>query len=120
MAAAVLKDTVLVPLLGVLLHALQVLLVTLEAPGIVLRDSAALAALQPVVEHLRLLQPLQLHLLGVPGGQRTSRDYRVSFLVRKTGNEVKGSRFKRFKIQSWLLNHRITVSVFSTIEGIED
>ena len=58
-----LKDTVLVALLSVVLHGLQVLLVTLEAPGVVLGEGAALAALQPVVEHLRLLQPLQLHLL---------------------------------------------------------
>lgn len=59
------KDTVLVAVLGVLLHLLQVLLLTLEAPGVVLelRRGVAVAALQPVVEHLRLPQPLQLHVL---------------------------------------------------------
>lgn len=55
----------MVAVLGVLLHPLQVLLVTLEAPGVVceLRDGVAVAALQTVVEHLGLLQPLQLHVL---------------------------------------------------------
>lgn len=52
-------------MLGVLLHLLQVLLLTLEAPGVVLelRHAVTVAALQPVVEHLRLPQPLQLHVL---------------------------------------------------------
>lgn len=37
------KDTVLVAVLGIFLHSLQVLLVTLETPGVVceLRDSVA-------------------------------------------------------------------------------
>lgn len=52
-------------MLGVLLHLLQVLLLTLEAPGVVfeLRHSVTVTALQPVVEHFGLPQPLQLHIL---------------------------------------------------------
>lgn len=59
------KDTVLVAMLGVLLHLLQVLLLTPEAPRVVLelRQRVAVAALQSVVDHLRLSQPLQLHVL---------------------------------------------------------
>lgn len=52
-------------MLGVLLHLLEVLLLTPEAPGVVLElgQRVAVAALQPVVDHLRLPQPLQLHVL---------------------------------------------------------
>lgn len=56
------KDTVLVAVLGVLLHPLQVLLVTLEAPGVVFEmwDGVAVTVLQDVMQPLGLLQPLQL------------------------------------------------------------
>lgn len=59
------KDTVLVAVLGVVLHLLQVLLLTPEAPGVVLElwQRVAVTALQSVVDHLRLPQPLQLHVL---------------------------------------------------------
>ena len=48
------KDTVLISVLRILFHPLQVLLVTLEAPGIVfdLRDSVTVTVLQSVVKHL--------------------------------------------------------------------
>lgn len=66
------KDTVLVAVLCVLLHPLQVLLVTLEAPGVVfeLRDPVAL--LQAKVEDVCLLL-LLLHLIAVVTAHRTSR-----------------------------------------------
>lgn len=59
------KDTVLVAVFSILLHPLQVLLVTLEAPRVVfeLWDSVTVAVLQSVVAHLGLLQPLKLHVL---------------------------------------------------------
>lgn len=49
---------------GILLHLLQMLLLTLEAPGVVLelRHGVTVAKLQPVVQHLSLPQPLQLHV----------------------------------------------------------
>ena len=59
------KDTVLVAVLCILLHPLEVLLVTLDAPGVVceLRDSVTVTVLQSVVEHFSLLQPVQLHVV---------------------------------------------------------
>lgn len=69
---AALKDTVLVTVFCVLLHPLQVLLVALEAPGVVLELWAgSIAPLQAVVEHLGLLEPLQLLLTFHTGGERT-------------------------------------------------
>lgn len=68
MFVAVLKDTVLVAVLCVLLHPLQMLLVALEAPGVVLELRAgSIAPLQAVVEHISLLEPLLLtfHTAGV-------------------------------------------------------
>ena len=51
-------------MLGVVLHPLQLLLVTLEAPGVVPElHRVAVAQLQRVVEHVCLLQPLHLHVL---------------------------------------------------------
>ena len=49
------KDTVLVALLGILLHLLQVSLMALEAPGVVLVLGPGVAALQAVTVHLVLL-----------------------------------------------------------------
>lgn len=49
------KDTVLVALLGILLHLLQVLLMALEAPGVVLVLGPSMAALQAVTVHLIFL-----------------------------------------------------------------
>lgn len=58
---AALKDTILVAVFCVLLHPLQVLLVALEAPGVVLElRASSIAPLQTVVEHLSLLDPLLL------------------------------------------------------------
>lgn len=55
----------------VLLHPLQVLLVALEAPGVVLElRASSIAPLQAVVEHLGLLEPLQLLLAFDTGGVR--------------------------------------------------
>jgi len=65
---AALKDTVLVAVFCVLLHPLQMLLVALEAPGVVLELRAgSIAPLQTVVEHVGLLEPLLLafHTAGV-------------------------------------------------------
>lgn len=50
-------------MLGVLLHLLQVLLLTLETPGVVFEHGVTVAAFQSVVEHLSLPQPFQLHIL---------------------------------------------------------
>lgn len=52
----------MVALLGVLLHPLQLLLVTLEAPGVVLElwGCVTVAALQAIVEHLGLLHSLHV------------------------------------------------------------
>lgn len=50
----------MVAVLGVLLHPLKVLLVALEAPGVVLELGDGIAPLQGVVEHLGLLQPILL------------------------------------------------------------
>lgn len=57
-------EFVLVAVFRVLLHPLQVLLVALEAPGVVLelRAGGSIAPLQVVVEHLGLLEPLPLLL----------------------------------------------------------
>lgn len=54
----------MVAVFRVLLHPLQVLLVALEAPGVVLelRAGSSIAPLQAVVEHLGLLEPLPLLL----------------------------------------------------------
>lgn len=71
-----LKDTVLVAVLGVLLHLLQVLLVTLQAPGVVFERwcSVAAAVLQPVMQPFGLLQRLQLHVvLQLVGTERHKR-----------------------------------------------
>lgn len=58
-----LEDTVLVAVLRVLLHPLQVLLVALEAPGVVLQlRCSSVTPLQAVIEHLSLLEPLQFIL----------------------------------------------------------
>ncbi len=69
---AALKDTVLVAMFCVILHPLQVLLVALEAPGVVFELRAgSIAHLQAVVEHLGLLEPLTLLLAFDTGGVRT-------------------------------------------------
>lgn len=54
----------MVAVLCVVLHPLQVLLVTLQAPGVVfdLRGGIAVTALQSVVEALRLLHPLYVQV----------------------------------------------------------
>lgn len=56
------KDTVLVAVLCVLLHPLQVLLVTLQAPGVPfdLRGSVAVTVLQSMVKALHMLDLLHI------------------------------------------------------------
>lgn len=62
------KDTVLITVLRVLLHPLQVLLVTFKTPGVVYELRHPVALLQAQVEDLCLL--MLLHLITVKTANR--------------------------------------------------
>lgn len=84
-----LEDTVLVAVLGVLFHPLQVLLMALEAPGVVLQlRRSSVTPLQAVVEHLSLLEPLQLLLtLQTEHGGERERDLQIKTYVSNAYND---------------------------------
>ena len=68
------KDTVLVTVLCILLHPLQMLLVTFKTPGVVFDLWHNIALLQAEVENLRLL--LLLHLVTIITAKVTTREKR--------------------------------------------
>lgn len=80
------KDTVLVAVLCVLLHPLQVLLVTFQTPGVVFELRHSVALLQAQVQDLCLL--VLLHLIAViTANRRRRRGISLAIRGRRITNE---------------------------------